>query len=65
VSRRVDDDEFENHFDFGDIVEFDGPDGERLQGEVVRVYNTRTRYHLLVDGERYDVDTSDNLKLIK
>lgn len=33
-------------------------EGERLEGEVVRIYNTRLFYHVLVDGRRYEVDVS-------
>jgi hypothetical protein len=51
-------------FDIGDRVEFDAPWGGRLTGEVVRVYNTRTVYHVMVDGSRYEVTYADNPKKI-
>jgi ribosomal protein L21E len=45
----------DDDFDLGDIVSFDH-DGERLTGEVVRVYNTRTLYHVEVNDKRYEVE---------
>jgi hypothetical protein len=42
-------------FSLGDIVAFDYA-GTRLVGEVVRVYNTRTLFHVSVRGIRYEVE---------
>lgn len=39
-------------FDLGEEVTF-LHQGERLQGKVVRVYNTRDVYHVEVAGQRY------------
>lgn len=62
MSRIADRSSYSTDFQLGDRVSFDGPYGGRLTGEVVRVYNTRTRYHVEVDGTRYDVDyPADNL----
>lgn len=48
----------------GDTVEFDGPDGDRLRGEVVRAGSGQV-YHVLVDGVRYEVDSiADDLDKI-
>lgn len=50
-------------FELDEKVEFTGPDGNRLTGLVVRVYNTRDDYHVEVDGERYSVNRrSDNMR---
>jgi len=42
-------------FNLGDCVSFIAPWGERIAGEVVRVYNSRLCYHVEVDGKRYSV----------
>jgi hypothetical protein len=56
MSRLVDRHEYDDGtFELGDRVSFVGPYGERLYGEVVRVYNTRVLYHVEVDGQRYEV----------
>lgn len=47
-------------FELGDRVSFNGPYGERMTGIVVRVYNSRTVYHVEVDGERYSVRTDND-----
>lgn len=41
-------------FILGDTVSFTH-EGHRLVGIVVRVYNSRTLYHIEVDGDRYEV----------
>lgn len=52
-------------YELEDIVAFNGPDDTRLIGEIVRVYNSRDDYHVLVDGERYSVNIhSDNVKKV-
>lgn len=43
----------------GDTVEFDGPDGERMRGEVVRA-GAGSTYHILVDGVRYQADSIED-----
>ncbi len=48
-------------FDIGDTVSFDYH-GTRLTGKVIRVYNTRTIYHVLVQGHRYLVSIADQMK---
>lgn len=56
----------EREFELGDMVWFDSPDGDRMYGEVVRVYNTRTRYHVEVKGQRFDVNyPEDNMSYEK
>lgn len=35
-------------------------DGVRLYGIVARVYNTRTLYHVEVNGQRYSVSPADD-----
>lgn len=41
--------------DLGRAVWFDGPYGERLRGEIVRAYFNHQNYHVMVDGQRYEV----------
>jgi len=48
--------------ELGDKVSF-YHDGERLFGEVVRVYNSRHLFHVMVDGSRYEVDTGDDIRV--
>ncbi len=56
----------DDDFELGDIVEFDAPYGGRLTGDVVRVYNTRSHYHVEVDGSRYEVSRrDDNMQKVK
>ena len=43
----------------GDTVDFDGPYGERMIGEVVRA-GAGTGYHILVDGVRYEADSIED-----
>jgi hypothetical protein len=50
----------ERTFELGDTVFFNGPGGDRLRGEVVRVYNTRAHYHVEVNGIRYSVNSLDD-----
>ena len=45
-----------NNFEIGDTVSFLDPDGDRITGEIVRIYNTRTLLHVIADGVRYSVD---------
>lgn len=57
MSRLVDRSEYEydsSDYELGERVSF-LYEGERLEGEVVRVYNTREWYHVRVRGERYMV----------
>lgn len=66
MSRAVSNSEYSRDFELGDTVEFDGPYGERMTGEVARVYNTRTLYHVEVNGERYEVEyPGDNMVRVK
>jgi hypothetical protein len=55
-------DDYRNWWNLGGIVEFDGPHGERLRGEIVRVSSNPTYFHVEVDGRRYEVDLrADNM----
>jgi hypothetical protein len=45
----------EPDFELGEEVSFYYR-GSRLYGKIVRVYNTRTLYHVEVDGDRYQVE---------
>jgi len=66
MSRQLSPLEFSEDFELGDMVWFDGPYGDRLYGEVVRVYNARDDYHVEVDGHRYSVHrSSDNMSRAK
>ncbi len=53
MSRKLDR-EYSSDFELGDRVSF-LHEGERLVGNVVRVYNTRLVYHVEVKGRRYEV----------
>lgn len=44
-------------FELGETVTFMHA-GERLYGKVVRVYNTRSLYHVEHNGRRYEVEPS-------
>lgn len=47
-----------------DTVEFDGPYGEHMTGEVVRASSGQF-YHVMVDGVRYEVDSlADNMEKV-
>jgi hypothetical protein len=57
--------DYRNWWNLGGIVEFDGPDGDRLRGEIVRVSSNPSYFHVEVRGRRYEVDsTTDNLTQI-
>lgn len=46
----------------GRYVWFDGPHGERMHGEIVRTSSNPTYFHVMVDGQRYEVDLhADNV----
>jgi hypothetical protein len=47
--------EYNRDFELSERVSF-LHNGVRLYGEVARVYNTRTCYHVEVDGRRYFVE---------
>lgn len=54
--------DFRNWWNLGGVVEFDGPDGDRLRGEIVRVSSNPDYLHVEVDGERYEVfHSADNV----
>lgn len=54
--------DYRNWWNLGGIVEFDGPDGERLQGEIVRTSSNPAYYHVEVNGIVYEVwSTTDNM----
>lgn len=60
MARKLSDTDFQQPFDLEDIVTFPNPDGgDELRGRVVRVYNSGDLYHVMVEGERYEVDGSE------
>jgi hypothetical protein len=44
----------------GAKVWFDGPDGERLFGEIIRTSSNPDYFHVEVDGHRYEVSLNDD-----
>lgn len=50
-------DDYRNWWNLGGIVTFNGPDGDRLRGEIVRVSSNPCYFHVEVDGVRYEVDS--------
>lgn len=49
--------DYENNWQvLGSIVWFDGPDGDRIQGEIIRTSSNPTYFHVLSNGQRYEVD---------
>lgn len=50
-----------NSLELGDKVSFDH-EGERLIGEIARIYASRTLFHVEVNGERYSVDVDDDIQ---
>lgn len=47
----------------GRQVYFNGPDGERLHGEIARTSSNPTYFHVEVFGQRYEVDLhADNMR---
>lgn len=57
--------DYHNWWNLGGIVEFDGPDGIRLRGEIVRTSSNPTYFHVDVDGCRYEVDMHvDNMEQV-
>ena len=61
MSDLVDRSEYSEAADFilGESVSF-LHGGARLYGEIVRIYNTRTVYHVEVEGRRYSVSPRDD-----
>lgn len=57
--------EFRN-FELGDLVDFDGPYGERLRGRVARIYfGDGSEIHVQCDGVRYEVNVyQDNVQMV-
>jgi hypothetical protein len=66
VSRAYDaSEDYRNWWNLGGIVEFDGPHGGRLRGEIVRVSSNPGYFHVEVDGRRYEVFTAtDNIRQV-
>jgi hypothetical protein len=57
--------DYNNWGNLGGIVEFDGPYGERLRGEIVRVSSNPDYIHVEVDGRRYEAFYSkDNVRQV-
>lgn len=46
-------DDYRNWWTLGSTVEFDGPYGERLRGEIVRTSSNPTYVHVEVNGRIY------------
>jgi hypothetical protein len=63
MSRMLDRGDYcQGDFELGERVSF-MHGGERLYGEIARVYNTRTLYHVEVDGRRYEAQPgADNMR---
>ena len=59
MSRRLDDYEYQPFLELGDKVSFKYYE-TKLYGEIVRVYNAGTLYHVEVDGRRYEVDLHED-----
>jgi hypothetical protein len=58
-------DDYRNYWNLGSTVEFDGPDGRRLRGEIVRVSSNPSYYHVEVNGRRYEVwQPQDNMQMV-
>lgn len=53
-------DDYRNWYQLGATVEFDGPDGTRLRGEIVRTSSNPDYFHVEVDGRRYEVSCRDD-----
>lgn len=46
----------------GSTVWFDGPDGVRLNGEIIRTSSNPSYFHVWCNGQRYEVDLhQDNM----
>lgn len=66
MSRIIPSPECLSEFELNDKVSFIAPWGnDRIQGTVVRVYNSRTLYHVEVDGTRYEVTYDDEPRLVE
>jgi hypothetical protein len=49
--------DYENNWlALGSMVWFDGPDGDRLHGEIVRTSSNAAYFHIWCNGQRYEVD---------
>ena len=56
--------DYRNWWTLGSTVEFDGPNGERLRGELVRTC-AGTYVHVEVNGHRYEADIrGDNMTMV-
>jgi len=54
-----------NYFRLGSTVEFDGPDGGRLTGTIVRTSSNPDYLHVEVRGHRYEVSINgDNAEMV-
>ena len=55
----------DNWYSLGSTVEFDGPYGTRMRGEIVRSSSNPDYYHVQVDGVRYEVSLNgDNMEMV-
>lgn len=58
-------DDHNNWWTLGSTVEFDGPEGQRLRGEIVRTSSNPTYLHVYANGRRYETDiVTDNMEMI-
>ncbi|MHC2481596.1 hypothetical protein [Rhizobium leguminosarum] len=58
-------DDYDNWWALGSIVEFNDPYGERLRGRIVRTSSNPTYFHVEVRGRRYEVDLhEDNMEMV-
>ena len=58
-------DDYRNWWALGSTVQFDGPDGERLEGEIVRVSSNPSYLHVFAQGQRYAIDVNqDNAQMV-
>ncbi len=44
----------------GQLVYFDGPNGDRLRGEIVRTSSNPGYFHVWSGGARYEVDINED-----
>ena len=66
MSRQLRQSDYREPYQLGDQVEFDGPYGERLTGEIVRTSSNPCYFHVEVCGHRYEVDLhQDNMSMLE
>jgi hypothetical protein len=61
MSKLYDGPDYENNWlALGCAVWFDGPDGDRLCGEIVRTSSNPSYFHIWANGQRYEVDLNQD-----